>query len=85
VRRRFVADGLAATLGERPRPGAQPKLTGAIEAQLTRLACSEPPTGHAAWSLRLLADKLVELTPLTSLHHDTVGEWLKKTRSSRGA
>jgi transposase len=80
VRRRFVAEGLAAALGERPRPGAQPKLTGAIEAQLTRLACSDPPTGQAAWSLRLLADKLVELTPLTSVHRSTVGVWLKKTR-----
>ncbi len=85
VRRRFVAEGLAAALGERPRPGAKPKLTGEIEAQLTRLACSEPPTGHARWSLRLLADKLVEVTALPSIHHDTVGEWLKKTRSSRGA
>lgn len=85
VRRRFVAEGLAAALGERPRPGAKPKLTGEIEAQLTRLACSEPPAGHAHWTLRLLADQLVELTELTSLHHDTVGEWLKKTRSSPGA
>jgi transposase len=85
VRRRFVAEGMEAALGERPRPGARPKLTGEIEAQLMRLACSEPPAGHARWSLRLLADRLVELTELESLHHDTVGEWLKKTRSSRGA
>ena len=84
VRRRFVSEGLEAALEERPRPGAQPKLTGEIEAHLTRLACSEPPAGHASWTLRLLADKLVELTDLESIHHDTVGEWLKKTRSSPG-
>lgn len=85
VRRRFVAEGLEAALQERPRPGATPKLTGEIEAQLTRLACSAPPAGHATWSLRLLADKLVEVTTLDRVHHDTVGEWLKKTRSSPGA
>lgn len=85
VRQRFIAEGLEAALHERPRPGATPKLTGEIEAQLTRLACSEPPAGHATWSLRLLADKLVEVTTLDSVHHDTVGEWLKKTRSSPGA
>jgi transposase len=85
VRRRFVAEGLDAALYERPRPGAVPKLTGDIEAELTRLACSEPPIGHAKWTLRLLADHLVELTSLASVSHDTVGEWLKKTRSSPGA
>jgi transposase len=85
VRRRFVAEGLDAALYERPRPGAVPKLTGDIEAELTRLACSAPPAGHAKWTLRLLADHLVELTSLESVSHDTVGEWLKKTRSSPGA
>jgi transposase len=84
VRRRFVAEGLAA-LEERPRPGARPKLTGEIEAELTPLACSEAPAGHAHWSLRLLADKLVEVTGLECLHHETVRRWLKKTRSSPGA
>jgi transposase len=85
VRRRFVAEGLEAALEERPRAGATPKLTGDIEAELTRLACSPPPEGHAAWSLRLLADQLVEVTTLDSVHRDTVGEWLKKTRSNPGA
>jgi transposase len=85
VRRRFVSEGLEAALEERPRPGAKPKLTGEIEAQLSRLACSQPPEGHSSWSLRLLAEKLVEVTALGSVHHDTVGEWLKKTRSSPGA
>lgn len=85
VRRRFVAEGLTAALHERPRPGAVPKLTGEVEAQLTLLACSAPPAGHAEWTLRLLADELVALGTLESVSHTTVGEWLKKTNSSPGA
>jgi transposase len=85
VRRRFVTEGLEAALHERPRPGAVPKLTGEVEAQLTLLACSAPPEGHAEWSLRLLANKLVALGTLESVSHTTVGEWLKKTDSSPGA
>lgn len=84
VRRRFVAEGLAAALSERPRPGAAPKLTGEVEAQLTVLACSQPPEGHAEWTLRLLADELVALGTLESVSHTTVGHWLKKTNSSLG-
>jgi transposase len=85
VRRRFVAEGLAGALYDRPRPGAVPKLTGEVEAQLTVLACSQPPEGHAEWTLRLLADQLVALGTLASVSHTTVGEWLKKTNSSPGA
>lgn len=85
IRRRFVAEGLAGALYDRPRPGAVPKLTGAVEAQLTVLACSQPPAGHAEWSLRLLADRLVALGTLESVSHTTVGDWLKKTPSSPGA
>ena len=84
VRRRFVAEGLAAALADKPRPGAKPKLTGELEAQLTLLACSEPPAGRAHWTLKLLADRLVELEYIDSVDPSTVGEWLKKTRSSRG-
>lgn len=85
IRRRFVAEGLAGALYDRSRPGATPKLTGAVEAQLTVLACSQPPAGHAEWSLRLLADQLVALGTLESVSHTTVGDWLKKTPSSLGA
>jgi hypothetical protein len=49
---------------------------------VTALACSEPPEGHARWSLRLLADKLVELEHVDSISHKTVGEILKKTNLS---
>lgn len=85
VRRRFVSEGLEAALGERPRAGAKPKLTGEIEAQLSRLACSAPPEGRARWTLRLLGDKLVELTELDSVDPSTVAVWLKKVNSSPGA
>jgi transposase len=82
VRRRFVEEGLAAALNEKSRPGARPKFRGRQRAAVTALACSEPPEGHARWSLRLLADKLVELEHVDSISHKTVGEILKKTNLS---
>lgn len=84
VRHRFLAGGLAAALYDKGWPGAEPKLTGALEAQLTLLACSEPPAGQARWSLRLLAKQLVALGYIAEVSHVTVREWLKKTPSSRG-
>ena len=60
------------------------KLDGDGQARLTTLACSEPPSGSNKWTLRLLADKLVELEVVDSISHQTVGTELKKTRSSRG-
>ena len=84
VRRRFVAEGLAAALHEKPRPGATPKLDGELEAQLTVLACSEPPAGQRRWTLRLLAEQLVALEYVDEVSHVTVGEWLKKTHLSLG-
>jgi transposase len=82
VRRRFVEEGLEAALTERPRPGKPRTFNGVQRAQITALACSEPPAGYARWSLRLLADKVVELGIVDSISHDTVGEILKKTNSS---
>lgn len=84
TRRRCVIVGLDAALYDNPRPGAQPKLTGEGEAQLTLLACSTPPDGQARWTLRLLADRMVELGYVESISHVTVGERLKKTTSSPG-
>jgi transposase len=85
VRRRFVAEGLAAALQEKPRPGATPKLDGELEARLTVLACSAPPAGQRRWTLRLLAEQLVALEYVDEVSHVTVGEWLKKTHLSLGA
>ena len=84
VRQRFVSGGLPAALYDRPRPGAQPKITGDIEAQLTMLACSDPPPGHSRWTLRLLASRLVELGLVTEISHVTVGERLKKPNCGHG-
>ena len=84
VRRRFNQDGLPAALYEKPRPGQKPKVTGDIEAKLTMLACSQPPEGHARWTLRLLAERMIELEYIDYVSHVTVGEVLKKTKSSPG-
>lgn len=84
TRWRFLQEGLKAALEEKPRPGRPPKITGEIEAQLTVLACSQPPEGHSRWTLRLLAGRLVELGYLESISHAAVGNRLKKTKSSPG-
>jgi transposase len=76
--RRYVLNGLAAALSETPRPGQVPKITGDVEAHMVTLACSEPPEGHARWTLRLLRDELVRLEVVDSLSHVAVGEALKK-------
>ncbi len=78
-------EGMDAALYDKPRPGAPPKLTGAVEAHLTVLACSTPPDGKARWTLQLLADKLVELELVASISDVAVMHRLKKTNSNRGA
>jgi len=76
--RRYAQQGLAAALGEKPRPGREPKLTGEVEAHLVVLACSDPPEGQARWTLRLLAGELVRLAHVESIAHTAVGNALKK-------
>jgi transposase len=82
VRQRLVEEGLDAALTHRPqcRPSRQPVLDGAAEARLIALACSEPPDGRAGWTLRLLADRLVELEVVEAVSYETVRRVLKKTR-----
>lgn len=84
VKRRYLQGGLERGLHDRPRPGAKPKIDGEVEAHLIALVCSDPPEGQARWTLRLLADKLVELELIESISHVAVGEALKKTNSSLG-
>ena len=84
VKRRYLKDGLEHGLRDRPRPGAKPKIDGEVEAHLISLTCSEPPEGQARWTLRLLADKLVELELVESISHVAVRDALKKTNSSLG-
>lgn len=84
LRRRFDKEGLKATVNrKKPDRDYKQKVDGELEAQTVRLACSEPPPGHARWSLRLLADRLVELEYVDSLSHEAVRGVLKKTNSSR--
>jgi len=84
LRRRFVEEGLDATLQERPRPGGTPKLDGKQEALLVALACSEPPQDRATWTMQLLADKLVAIGAVETISDETVRRVLKKTTSSPG-
>ena len=83
VKRRFLDSGLQAALYDQPRSGRPPDIDGTQRAKITALACSKPPTGRARWTLRLLADKVVELDYCESLSHTTARKILKKTRSSR--
>ena len=79
VRKRFVSDGFERALNEDPRPGQKRKLDGRAEATLIATACSDAPEGHAHWSLRLLAGKLVQLQVVDAISHETVRRTLKKT------
>lgn len=78
IRKRFVQGNLVKALYDDPRPGSKTKLDGRAEARLIALACSDAPAGHASWTLRLLADKLVELGVVESISHETVRQALKK-------
>lgn len=84
VRHRFLAEGLQGALYDKPRPGRAPKFTGDLEAHLTVLACSDPPEGCSRWTVRLLADQMVELGLVESIGHSTIGERLKKMNSNPG-
>lgn len=85
VRKQYVQAGLDAALNRRPpRREYRRKLDGAQEARLIALACSTPPPGQARWSLRLLADRLVELEVVEDISYQTVRRVFEKTSSSRG-
>jgi len=84
IRHRCLQEGLQAALYEKPRPGAVPKITGDIEAQIAVIACSDPPEGQARWTVRLLTERVIELGLVDSISEPTIWERLKKTRSSPG-
>jgi hypothetical protein len=85
VRAEFARDGLERSLTGRPRVFPPRRmLDSAQEAHLVSLACSSPPPGRGHWTLRLLADRLVELEVVPAISHETVRQTLKKTPSSRG-
>lgn len=72
-----------AFLHDKPRSGRPVEISGEECAKITALACSAPPEGYAKWTLRLLADKIVELQLLEEISHVTVGSILKKTNCNR--
>jgi len=86
LRKSYVLEGLEAMIERKKqcRPSRQPVLDGAKEARLVALCCGTVPAGRGRWTLRLLADKLVELQIVESISHETVRQALKKTNCSPG-
>jgi transposase len=84
IRKRFVLEGFEAALGRKNRNNYRRKINGKAEAHLIALTCSKAPDGYDRWTLRLLADKLVELKIVDSCGKDTVHRTLKKTSLSPG-
>jgi hypothetical protein len=85
VKKKFIEEGFEAVLERRPTSRIyEKKSDGDVEAKLITLCCSEPPKGYAKWSLRLLADKMVELKYAESISHVTVRSILKKTNLNPG-
>lgn len=85
IRQRFIEEGFEVTLHGKKKEYTPEKIfTGDIEANLVALRCSNPPEGHAKWTYRLLADKMMELAYVPSISHESVRQILKKTKSSLG-
>ncbi len=85
VKKKFIEEGLESALERRPSTQIyKKKADGDLEAKLVTLCCSEPPEGFSRWSLRLLADKLIELEYVDYISHVTVREVLKKTNLNLG-
>ena len=84
LRERFVVEGFATALHGKPSEAPRPiKMDGDVEAHLIALACGEAPDGHSRWSLRLLADQMVELCYIDRMSHESVRQVLKKTNYAR--
>ena len=85
VKKKFIEDGFEKVLERRVSSRIYDvKIDGDVEAKLVKLCCSEPPSGFAKWSLRLLADKMVELKYIESISYVSVGNVLKKMNLSLG-
>mgnify|MGYP001562070156 FL=1 len=81
--KRYVEEGLEIALSEKPRSGKPKEITGEEEAKIIALSCSKSPDGYQRWTLRLLADKAVELSLVEHISHNEVGNILKKTNLNR--
>jgi transposase len=85
VKKKFIEEGLDLCLERRPTQRIyEKKVDGDVEAKLITLCCSEPPKGYAKWSLRLLAEKMVELKYVENISHVSVRKVLKKTNLNLG-
>ena len=85
VRQRLVEEGLEAALSRKPQENRKPRrLDGEQQAHLIALACSQPPTGQRSWTMRMLADRMVEFGYVETVSHETVRQTLKKTKLNRG-
>ncbi len=84
IAKRFVDNGLESALGRKKREDYPHKVTGEVEAQISVIACSEPPEGHSRWTMQMIADELIRLEVVDYITDSTVCKVMKKTRSSRG-
>jgi len=85
LKQRFIEEGFEACMDRKPYPEVKEiKTDGDFEAHLIATSCSKAPDGYTRWSLRMLADKMVELAYVESVSHETVRQVLKKTKLSRG-
>jgi len=84
TRQHYRQEGVQTAIEEKPRPGQPRRLSSEQEAALTVLACSDAPDGRAQWSVRLLADKAVEIGIVDRIGRETIRRFLKKMRSNRG-
>ena len=85
VAKRFVFEGVEASLGRKKQENYHRKVTGEIEARICAIACSEPPQGRSRWTMQAIADELIRLEVVDSITDSTVCEVMKKTKSSRGS
>jgi hypothetical protein len=87
VRRRYSEAGIEAAINRKKRdtPPVEPKITGEVEARIIALSCGTPPQGRARWSLRLLADKAIELQIIDSISHEAISRLLKKRTKTASA
>lgn len=85
LRQRFVEDGFDVALYGKKREPKPKTFDARVEAHVVALRCSDPPAGYTRWSMRLLADQMVELGYVEAISHESVRSLLKKTNSSRGA
>lgn len=86
IRKQLVEEGFDAVLSRRQytQKASRKKIDGNVEAHLIALSCSEPPKGYVRWTLRLLADKIVELGYIETISHEAIRQALKKTNLSPG-